>query len=106
MSIRPTQIERTDDAVIEIEWSDGVRQRFAARKLRDGCPCATCREQRGKPAADPLQLTVLAPGETVPLTVQEMKPVGNYAYGILFSDGHDTGIFTFERLRTLGETLE
>jgi len=31
-----------------------------------------------------------------------MKPVGNYAYTISFSDGHDTGIFTFELLRELG----
>ena len=31
-----------------------------------------------------------------------MKPVGNYAYSIAFSDGHDTGIFTFEFLRELG----
>jgi DUF971 family protein len=32
-----------------------------------------------------------------------MKPVGNYAYTIAFSDGHDTGIYTFELLRELGE---
>jgi DUF971 family protein len=32
-----------------------------------------------------------------------MKPIGNYAYGIEFSDGHDTGIYTFEYLRELGE---
>jgi DUF971 family protein len=31
-----------------------------------------------------------------------MKPTGNYAYGIEFSDGHDTGIFTLELLRSLG----
>jgi len=31
-----------------------------------------------------------------------MDPVGNYAYRILFSDGHDTGIFTLELLRELG----
>jgi len=32
-----------------------------------------------------------------------MKPVGNYAYGIEFSDGHNTGIYSFETLRSLGE---
>jgi DUF971 family protein len=31
-----------------------------------------------------------------------MRPVGNYAYGIQFSDGHDTGIFTLELLGQLG----
>jgi DUF971 family protein len=34
-----------------------------------------------------------------------MEPVGNYAYSIHFSDGHDTGIFTFEFLRQLGEQV-
>jgi DUF971 family protein len=32
-----------------------------------------------------------------------MKPVGNYAYTIAFSDGHDTGIYSFDRLLELGE---
>jgi DUF971 family protein len=32
-----------------------------------------------------------------------MKPIGNYAYAIQFSDGHDTGIYTFELLRRLGQ---
>ena len=31
-----------------------------------------------------------------------MKPVGNYAYSIAFSDGHDTNNYTFEQLRELG----
>jgi DUF971 family protein len=32
-----------------------------------------------------------------------MRPVGNYAYNIAFSDGHDSGIFTFDHLFQLGE---
>ena len=32
-----------------------------------------------------------------------MQPVGSYAYTIQFSDGHDTGIYTFERLLELGQ---
>jgi len=36
------------------------------------------------------------------ITIRHMDPVGNYAYRILFSDGHDTGIFTLELLRELG----
>lgn len=47
-------------------------------------------------------LTVLAPEETVPLAVTGMKPVGQYAYSIEFSDGHSSGIYTLEYLRELG----
>jgi DUF971 family protein len=45
---------------------------------------------------------VLSPAEARPLKVLGMKPIGNYAYAIEFSDGHDTGIFTLEFLRELG----
>jgi DUF971 family protein len=45
---------------------------------------------------------VLSAAETQPLAIRDMKPVGNYAYAISFSDGHDTGIYTIEYLRELG----
>ena len=35
-----------------------------------------------------------------------MKPVGNYAYSLTFSDGHDTGIYTYDLLRELGEQVK
>jgi DUF971 family protein len=34
-----------------------------------------------------------------------MKPVGNYAYSIEFSDGHNTGIYTLESLREMGQAV-
>ena len=34
-----------------------------------------------------------------------MKPVGNYAYTVAFSDGHNTGIFSFDLLLQLGERV-
>ena len=103
MTPYPTQLTRTDDHQLRITWSDGEVREYPPTKLRDGCPCATCREKRSAPAAeDPFQLPVLSMAETQPLQVAGMRPVGNYAYNIAFSDGHDTGIFTFELLRQLG----
>jgi DUF971 family protein len=46
------------------------------------------------------------PDELAALTLTGMKPVGNYAYSVSFSDGHDTGIYTFELLHELGEPAE
>ena len=99
----PTKLERDGERHLLITWSDGERRRYSCRELRDGCPCATCREKRNAPPASPLQLTVLTEAQMRPLVIEGMKPVGNYAYSIAFSDGHDTGIFTFELLRELGE---
>jgi DUF971 family protein len=50
-------------------------------------------------------LSILTAEETVPLTIMGMKPVGNYAYNITFSDGHSSGLFTIELLRSLGEPV-
>jgi DUF971 family protein len=98
----PTKLELVGESELLIAWSDGQQRRYAFRELRDRCPCATCREKHKTPT--PL-LPVLSTGEAQPLKVLGMKPVGNYAYSINFSDGHDTGIYSFELLRQLGETL-
>ena len=63
------------------------------------------RNNRQAEANRPPSLTVLSPAETEPLRFLAMRPVGHYAYAIAFSDGHDTGIFTLEFLRQLGEEL-
>jgi DUF971 family protein len=102
----PQSITRVDDprnpGAIEIVWTDAVRSVYTPRLLRDACPCATCREQRVQPAAAPSLLQVLTPEEIAPLAISGMKPVGQYAYSIEFSDGHSSGIYTLEYLRELG----
>jgi len=100
--LRPTDLTLDAHGDLWITWSDGVRLRSTVPELRRACPCATCREKRNMPPANPLQLTVLSLEETRPLTIAAMRPIGNYAYGISFSDGHDTGLFTLELLRELG----
>jgi DUF971 family protein len=100
----PTSIARTGGGqagAIEISWSDGRRAVYTPRLLRDACPCATCREQRAGPRPASL-LPVLSPAETAPLAITAMRPVGQYAYAIGFSDGHSSGIYTLDYLRELG----
>lgn len=90
-----------DQGSLSIEWSDGRVDRIPWRTLRDQCPCATCREKR---AAPPSPFAILKPEETIPVRASGMRPIGNYAYQIDFSDGHKTGIYSLELLRTLGGT--
>lgn len=106
MDTSPTSIQRESASVIVIGWSDGVELRYRAGELRKRCPCATCREKQSGTEAksQPLALPVLSLAEARPLTITSMRPVGNYAYNIAFSDGHDSGIFTFDFLRELGQT--
>jgi len=104
MNNYPTDLKRTDDDHLLIQWDDGVTRRHSFRQLRNACPCATCREKRKGTAEKPASsLTVLSLEEAQPLKIADMKPMGNYAYKITFSDGHDTGIFTLEFLRELAD---
>jgi len=102
MNLQPIKLALAPDGRLLIEWSDGSRRTYSFRELRDHCPCATCREKRSQPPPPTALLTVLSPADTRPLALVDMKPVGHYAYTIRFSDGHDTGIYTFELLRELG----
>ena len=102
MDVRPQKLELRGQNRLFIQWSDGQHREIGVSALRSACPCATCREKRAAPPAPAVGLPVLSLAEARPLAILGMKPVGNYAYSISFSDGHDTGIFTLEFLRELG----
>ena len=105
MEVYPTKLERVGQANLVIEWSDGARRQYTLADLRAECPCATCREKRSAEPEPRTTLPVLSLNEAQPLSIASMKPIGNYAYSIAFSDGHDTGIYTFEFLRELGNEI-
>jgi DUF971 family protein len=102
MSFQPTKLEVAGANHLRITWSDGQVREYTFRELRDNCPCATCREKRSAPPPPPTLLPIITAAEAQPLRIAAMKPVGNYAYSIDFSDGHNTGIYTLESLRQLG----
>ncbi len=83
---------------LTIQWSDGHQSAYPYRYLREKCPCATCTEL-GPPAHG-------APSPFPMLGVRPLKPdraelVGRYALQIYWSDGHSSGIYSFEFLRSL-----
>lgn len=107
MKPQPTTLRLSPRRSLEIEWSDGRTMDYPFKTLRDACPCATCREKKRASEGKPKNLlNILAAGETVPLAVAEMRPVGNYAYNIAFSDGHSSGLFTIELLREIGQPMQ
>jgi len=91
----PGQITPFPSGEIGIAWSDGHESYYDPRELRCACSCARCvDEMTGKKVLDDS-------GVPTGVRVKEIHPVGNYGYGILWSDGHDTGIYTFKYLREL-----
>lgn len=103
MNLRPTELKITAENHLCITWDDGSQREYSVRELRDHCPCATCREQKRSTSDD--LLPVLSSAELQPLRILDMRPVGNYAYAIKFSDGHDTGIFQLTLLGQLGQPV-
>jgi DUF971 family protein len=104
----PIGLEKSDDRHLVIQWQDGIEQRIPFRVLRDSCRCAHCTEkhQLYKPVdgekPKTTNLPVLSLAETMPVEIVSMHPAGNYGYKIAFSDGHSSGIYSFEMLRSLG----
>jgi ATP-binding protein involved in chromosome partitioning len=88
----PYAINRRDDGLL-IEWDQTTHQGFfPARALRLACPCAACvEEMSGRPLLDPANVAE----DIRPLSV---ALVGAYGLRITWSDGHSTGIYTFEQL--------
>ncbi|MGL4463033.1 MAG: DUF971 domain-containing protein [Planctomycetia bacterium] len=83
---------RRDERLLEIEWSLGSAVFYYARRLRLACRCAACiDENTGAPLLDP---AVVPPD----VGLVSAKLVGNYAIKLTFSDGHDTGLYTWEHL--------
>jgi DUF971 family protein len=95
--IEPIQIIEESDSEISIKWSDDAETRYTASDLRRDCPCAGCIDEwTGKKILDEASL----PDD---ITFRHTSIVGRYALNFHFSDGHDTGIFSFKLLRELAE---
>jgi DUF971 family protein len=96
-------IDLKRDEALTIVWSDGRTSRYTIVHLRRMSPSADMRELREQMRRNPL--TVLPSpkdgGTRAPLTALSAELVGSYALRIAFSDGHATGIYTWEYLREI-----
>ena len=92
----PTGIRQRGPRELAITWADGHESRYAVRELRLACGCAACVDEwSGAERLDPSSV----PADVHPL---RLAPVGRYGIQIHWSDGHETGIYPFRRLRELG----
>jgi DUF971 family protein len=102
----PEHIAISKSKGIQIDWKDGHHSKYSLEYLRDECPCATCTGANGtepqrtgysapQPAANPFQMF------TPTLKMLDVEAVGHYAFRIDWSDGHNTGIYSYDHLRKI-----
>lgn len=80
-----------------IQWKDGRVCRYGLLSLRKQCPCANC---RGGHSVDSVRTT----DHITEIALVSWKKVGRYALSFTWSDHHDTGIYTYDRLRAACES--
>lgn len=96
---RPTEIKlHQKSKVLELHFDDGFECNLSCEYLRVHSPSAEV--QGHGPGQEKLQVGKESVG------ISQITPSGNYAIKITFDDGHDSGIFTWEYLHSLGVNYE
>lgn len=104
ISADPDHIAVSKSKGLKIDWKGGHHSEYGLTYLRQQCPCAVCTGAHGtepqryeppKPDANPLQLYKPA------LRINQVEPVGAYAIRILWNDGHQSGIYSYDHLRAI-----
>lgn len=99
----PKHIDVKRDRGITIDWPDGKKSFYTVKYLRKMSPSAEQKQLREEMAKNPLTIlpasAIGKPGETI--TIMDVEPIGNYALRIIFSDGHDTGLYSWDYLREI-----
>ncbi len=93
------KLSRLDSTTLQLFWDDGHVGVTPLELLRDACPCAGCQGEtvllhHYAPAPDPDP----HPGK---YTLKGAETVGSYALKLVWEDGHEQGLYTWEHLRSL-----
>ena len=100
----PEHIAISKSKGIMIDWKDGHHSQYTLAYLRDECPCASCTGAHG---TEPQKSDYAAPrSDPFPmfkptLKMLNVEAMGHYAFRIDWSDGHNTGIYSYEHLRKI-----
>jgi len=91
----PARIKKVSNQELMIVWQDGHESHYVGPVLRGLCPCASCQDED---TGERLILPMHIPDD---LEFRGIEMVGRYALQFEWSDGHRTGIYSFEHLRRL-----
>lgn len=97
---QPTDLDLDREKGLFVTWSDGARSFYPLAYLRRMSPSADMRQLREEMQTNPLVVLPDTPSDG-PLRAVDAQLVGRYALRITFSDGHRTGIYSWDYLRSI-----
>lgn len=98
----PEHIAISKSKGIQIDWKDGHHSSYELKYLRLECPCATCAGTHGDTPIKVLNAKQdLFPMYKPAVKIDKVEPVGGYAIRIYWNDGHNSGIYSFQHLRSV-----
>jgi ATP-binding protein involved in chromosome partitioning len=97
---RPLSLKRRNAVTLCSAWSDGFESCILLSDLREACPCAYCSGEQIMGQVVFAGMKTLTPGMN---ELTALTPVGNYGVQATWKDGHDTGIYSFDMLRSIFE---
>ncbi len=101
MSLAPRHLDLDRRRGLSVEWMDGHRSFYPVDFLRRMSPSAEMKQLREEMQRNPLTVLPQGLGNSGPLTAEKAELVGNYAVRLTFSDGHSTGIYSWDYLREI-----
>jgi DUF971 family protein len=105
---KPTSIKIhiSNGAGVDVIWADGHASHYEFTYLREECPCATCNDAREKKASLGEAAPAFMTSPALPMfkpkpRAQSATQIGSYAIQFSFTDGHSTGIYSYDHLRNI-----
>ena len=100
MADAPTNIRALQsEQILELTWEGNRVSNLPYRYVRGECPCASCRDEW-------TGVRILDPNAVAPdIKLEGMEPIGSYAVRFAWSDGHSSGLYTWETLQRLADGL-
>ncbi|PIQ85184.1 MAG: hypothetical protein COV74_09500 [Candidatus Omnitrophica bacterium CG11_big_fil_rev_8_21_14_0_20_45_26] len=95
VAVKPIEIKQLGEQELGIQWSDGHLSLFQVRDLRLKCRCAVCVDEW---SGEKIMKEKEVPQDVKPVSIET---VGRYGLRVVWSDGHQTGIYTYDYLRQL-----
>ena len=97
--MKPVQIKLVEKKILLIKWDHNLESKIGLKYLRDECPCANCK-------GETILLKTYRPPKPNMLSpemykIQNIQPVGGYAIQVRWTDGHNTGIYSWDDLEKL-----